>query len=73
MQTGSGEGKTLTETSPLAKAKEKKKKNKPKTKKKKTNNVLMRKSVDQVGNPQKNGLAGNRTPDHSHAKGVLYH
>ncbi|KAJ5732226.1 hypothetical protein N7493_003707 [Penicillium malachiteum] len=22
---------------------------------------------------QKNGLAGNRTPDHSHAKGVLYH
>ena len=22
---------------------------------------------------KKNGLAGNRTPDHSHAKGVLYH
>ena len=22
---------------------------------------------------QKDGLAGNRTPDHSHAKGVLYH
>ena len=22
---------------------------------------------------QKVGLAGNRTPDHSHAKGVLYH
>ena len=21
----------------------------------------------------KNGLAGNRTPDHPHAKGVLYH
>ena len=22
---------------------------------------------------KKNGLAGNRTPDHPHAKGVLYH
>jgi hypothetical protein len=22
---------------------------------------------------KKDGLAGNRTPDHSHAKGVLYH
>jgi hypothetical protein len=27
----------------------------------------------QIKNGKKDGLAGNRTPDHSHAKGVLYH
>jgi hypothetical protein len=26
-----------------------------------------------IAKSKKNGLAGNRTPDHSHAKGVLYH
>ena len=32
-----------------------------------------KKNLPNMGRRQKDGLAGNRTPDHSHAKGVLYH